>query len=545
MTPSTGSSECGATLRITGGTFRPGDSDSLRCRIGSTILPAKVVTSTSISCGPTGPVPPGSFAVAVTDNGVDFVDAGTTVTFLPGATVSAVSPSSGPFAGGGGRGRSPILLTGTGFSAIDRPSCSFGGMVVDAHEVISATEAACIPPVVPRSAGQPATLSVPVRFSNNGVDFGDCADETGGDGGGAEPKFLFYDEPVVTSVTPSRGATNGLGSAVLLVGSNFAHEGTMLAEDEEPTLVCRLGEDSYNATATGVVRSPSDATCTVSCGAFSGLASLEVSLNGGADWTASDVPFRCDPIPTISSVSPEIGPTTGGTTLTVKGSGFVSSESLGCVVGSGDVDGTGGVVPALWLSSSAVSCVTAAVSGASGPTAAEIAVTNDGVHFSPPAGASSFTYVPPPTVTRVTPSYASLVGNRSRGPGNDGRATVTATGTNFVDGPLFSCRFTPLANNGTGARVGTEAEFGSGSGVHVSATFVSSTEVSCRPDLGALPVGPTMLTVSVNGVDFDDTAGAIIELEALPEVFKVVPARGMSGPTSTPVEVRIKLASLV
>lgn len=508
------------------------------------MLPAEIVTSSAISCAPTGPMPPGKLAVAVTDNGVDFVDADEMITFLPGTTVTAVSPSSGPFAGSAGRGRLPILLTGTGFSAIDRPSCSFGEVVVDAQEVISATEARCIPPVMPRSAGLSTPLSVSVRFSNNGVDFGDCEDETGGDGGGDEPMFLFYDEPVVTSVTPARGATNGQESTVVLVGSNLAQEGSNRVAETMSTLMCRLGKDGFIPTANGAILSSTDATCVVSCGDFSGVTSFEVSLNDGADWTASDVPFRCDPIPTISSVSPEIGPTTGGTTLTVKGSGFVSSESLSCVIGEGDENSTSTVVKAQWISSSAVSCVTPGVSGAFGPTTADVAVTNDGINFSPPADATSFTYVSPPMVTRVTPSFASVFGDRSGSPGDSGSVTVTATGTNFIDSPLSSCHFTPLVNNSTEPRVGADVEFGTRGSVHVSATFLSSTEVYCQPDVGILPVGPAMLTVSVNGVDFDNTAGAVIELEALPEVLKVVPARGMTGPTSTPVEVRFERALL-
>ncbi|CAM9560825.1 unnamed protein product, partial [Scytosiphon promiscuus] len=535
VAPSTGSSECGVRIRVTGGVFRSGDSDSLRCRIGSAMLPAKIVSSRSLSCGPTGPMPPGSFAVAVTDNGVDFEDASTTITFLPGTTVTTISPSSGPFAGSGGRGRLPILLTGTGFSAIDRPSCSFGGTVVDAQEVLSETEARCIPPVMPRLASRSTPLSVPVQFSNNGVDFGDCQDERGRHGGGAEPMFLFYDEPVVTSVTPSRGATNGQESNVLLRGSHLAHEGSTRVAGEDSTLMCRLEHDGHGSSEMGVVLSSTEATCVVSCGDFSGLVSLAVSLNEGVDWTVSDVPFRCDPIPTISSVSPEIGPSTGGTTLTVKGSGFVSGESLSCVVGRGDGNSASTIVQALWISSSAVTCVTPAVSGAFGPTTAEVAVTNDGITFSPPAGASSFTYVSPPMVTRVTPSFASVFGNSSSGRG--GGAIITATGTNFVDSPLSSCHFTPVRSNDTGARVGGELGLESRGSMHVMATFISSTEVACRPGVGVLPVGPAMLTVSVNGVDFDDTAGAIIALEALPEVFKVVPSRGMTGPTSTPVEV--------
>lgn len=474
---------------------------------------------------------PGAVEIAVTDNGVDFFDAGQPFTFLPMTTVTAISPSSGPFAGAGGEGRLSTILTGTGFSALDKPSCSFDGKIVAAEEVISATEVRCTAPVMTRSATAWSTpKSVPVRFSNNGVDFDDCGEDPES-GSRAKAMFLFYNEPVVASLTPSRGVTNGGESTVIVTGSNLVKHGGTAVEEDDRVLLCRLEQDGNNVTAIGIVLGATEARCRVSCGDLSGLVSFEVSLNGGAHWTAADVAFRCDPLAVVSSVVPEFGPTSGGTTLTVKGSNFSPIESLSCVFGGGgSVNGSTVLMPVLWKSRSVVECTTLA-SGSAGPIRGEIAVSNDGIHFSSPIAGASFEYVSPPIVTRVTPSFAPVAGIRS-----SGDVSVVATGANFVNTSLSSCHFTPFAANESGIFTG-DSGFELGSSVAVAATFLSSTEVSCLVPRRALPVGPTLLTVSVNGVDFDGKHGATIELEALPQVSKVVPARGMAGAIATPVEV--------
>lgn len=521
VAPASGSSECGTTVTITGGTFRSDEDSSLRCRIGNTVVTASFVSSTSIICAPTGPMAPGAVEIAVTDNGADFVSSGQAFTFLPRATVTEVSPSSSPFGAG-----LPVILKGTGFSLVDTPSCYFGGVVVAADEVISSTEVRCIAPVMPRASRAWATpLSVPVRFSNNGVDFDSC-DSDGASG--AEPTFLFYHKPVVASLMPSRGVTNGQKTTVTLVGTNFVKSGGKVVDEEDTLMLCRLGQNSENSTTTGLVLSPIKATCPVSCGNFSGRVNFDLSLNGGAHWTTSDEGFRCDPLPMVSSISPMMGPTAGGTTLTIKGSGFASSESLSCFVGGiGDGERSNMLVSALWISSSVVECVTAA---SSGPTVGEVAVSNDGINFSPSAATTTFEYVPSPMITRVTPDFASVAGSKS-----GGNVAVTATGTNFVNYSLSSCHFKPLTVDESSAAIVDALE--GASSVAIAAKFLSATEVSCPVPGRVLPIGPTLLAVSINGADFDYDDGATIELEALPEVSKVVPSRGMVGVTATPVEV--------
>lgn len=479
-------------------------SDSLGCRFGAISAAAKFVSPTHISCTATGPMAPESVEITVTDNGVDFMEAGT-FTFLPETTVTALDPSAGPLSA-----EVPVLVKGTGFSNFDRPFCLFGGDMVGA-EVISSTEATCTTPIVTRSVPSREQLPVSVHFSNHGFDPNGEPDS----GTSPGPMFMFYDEPLVLFLTPSGGVTNGGKSVVTMTGGNLAINGAV--NSGEGRLACRLGE--AGEVNTGIVTNSTHATCEVECGNFSGRASLDVSLNDGAHWTSSDVDFLCSLLPKVASVHPPIGPAAGGTIITVRGSGFMPSPLLGCLVGHDLHDAT--PVPAVWISSSVLECSTPATSGALGGISnSSVVVTNDGVHFSEPSSGATFEYVLSPTVWRVSPSFAS-----SSGSGTE----VTAMGTNFMNISSCSCHLIYLADDN-----GTDGNYQS---VAIPATFVSPTEISCFVPGGVVPPGPALLAVSANGVDFDDD-GAALKLDVLPQVFKVVPGRGIAGTTITPVEVR-------
>ncbi|CAM9157522.1 unnamed protein product, partial [Ectocarpus fasciculatus] len=453
LSPTHGRTLGGTRVNVTGEGFT--DDGGLTCRFhgvaatdgGSAVevveVSASFVSTTEVHCST--PALASVYPQGVENSSTGVGHALSAFTFLPATTVTAVNPSSGPFVSGGGRGQQPILLEGTGFSPVDRPSCSFGEMVVAASEVISATEVRCVPPAMPRLLG---SLSKPLS-----------------------PMYVFYNEPVVASLAPSRGVTSGQASTVLLTGTNFAKRGdaSLASEEEDKVLSCRLGPHDNNATTSGVVLSPREATCSVSCGGFSGLTSFEVSLNGGAHWTEADVGFRCDPLPEISSITPEMGPTTGGTALTIRGSGFTSSELLGCRFGLGGTDNvTTMLSKARFISSSVIECVTPAASEASGPHTADVAASNDGIHFSPPAPTAMFEYVPPPMVTRIYPSFASA-----------SLREAPVYGTGFVNRTgLLLCRF-----GETGL---------------VEASFGSSSVVRCPAPAQAEP-GAVSVAVSVDG----------------------------------------------
>jgi len=159
--------------------------------------------------------------------------------------------------------------------------------------------------------------------------------------------------------------------------------------------------------------------------------------------------FDNQPPPTITSVTPTSGVASGGTVITILGSGFVG----GAMVRVADVAATS----VTWVSASQLTAVTPA--GSAG--AKELRVENlDGQ-----AVTSVFTYNPLPTVASVTPSSGP------RG------SVVTIAGTNLVSGATVTVG-------------GTSATVGSTSATQITATVPPGGSAGARavrvtnPDTG-------------------------------------------------------------
>ena len=201
--------------------------------------------------------------------------------------------------------------------------------------------------------------------------------------------------PTLTSVSPASGPTSG-GTVITLTGTNFASGASVLVNGAAATSVTFLSATQVRATT------PAGAA---------GARTVQITLPSGQSASLSSA-FTYVPAPTITSVSPTSGPTAGGTTITVTGTGFVS----GATVRVGGVSATG----VTFLSATQVRAVTPA--GTAGARAVQ--VTNpDGQAASLATG---FTYTAPvtPTLTAIAPTS---------GPTGGGTA-VTLTGTNFAAG---------------------------------------------------------------------------------------------------------------
>jgi hypothetical protein len=112
-------------------------------------------------------------------------------------------------------------------------------------------------------------------------------------------------------------------------------------------------------------------------------------------------------MPSVTAVTPATGPTAGGTTVTISGANF---DPLGTVT-FGGVNGTNLQVNANGTSLTVVSPSHAAA-------AVDVAVSNPGDRTATMHNA--FTYVPPPTITAISPQSGSTAGG--------GTATITGTG---------------------------------------------------------------------------------------------------------------------
>src|SRR5205823_28889 len=111
----------------------------------------------------------------------------------------------------------------------------------------------------------------------------------------------------------------------------------------------------------------------------------------------------------ITSLSKTVGPTAGGTTLMITGSGFV----MGATVQFGTLAATGVSVDSV----TQITCTTPA--RAEG--AVDVQVTTNGQTVTKGA---AFTYMNPPVITTLTPNSGSTAGG----------ARVVVAGTGFLPG---------------------------------------------------------------------------------------------------------------
>lgn len=255
--------------------------------------------------------------------------------------------------------------------------------------------------------------------------------------------------PVVTAISPSSGPSTG-GTPVTITGTGFdtASGGTSVSFGSSP--------------ATGIACS-STTSCTALSPAGSGTVDVIVTASGQASAPVSADRFTYTVAalaPTVAGISPASGPTTGGTIVTVSGTGFNTAPG-GTVIEFGAT------------AASSVACLTTTTCTATAPSAAlgivDVRVTANGLRSAVTA-ADAFTYVtPPPAVGFVQPNTGTVAGGTS--------VTITGTGFSSVPGAT-TVRFGP--NSATGV------------------TCSSTTVCAATSPAGA--VGAVDVVVTVNGV---------------------------------------------
>jgi hypothetical protein len=211
--------------------------------------------------------------------------------------------------------------------------------------------------------------------------------------------------PTVTRVEPAEGPASG-GTAVTITGSGFTSASTV----------------SFGAVEAGGVTFESATQIKAVSPAGSGTVEVTVTSGGVTSATSPADSFSYTPAPppppTVTRVEPAEGPASGGTAVTITGSGFTSAST----VSFGAVE-AGGVT---FESATQIKAVSPAGSGT-----VEVTVTSGGV-TSATSPADSFSYTPapppPPTVTRVEPA---------EGPASGGTA-VTITGSGFTSASTVS-----------------------------------------------------------------------------------------------------------
>lgn len=295
---------------------------------------------------------------------------------LPGGFVyhappelDSVFPDDGPAAGG-----TAVTISGSAFTEVGTTSVAFGGAAASNVVVIGPTTITCTTP-------SHADGVVDVVVTN---DFGSDSLPDG---------FTFVGPPEITDIAPDLGGKEG-GTAVTISGSGF----TTTAD----TTVTFGGNSAVGI----AVVDASTITCETPSHAAGAVDVVVANSNGSHTEPDGFVYYDT---PALSDLSPESGPETGGTAVTLSGSGF-STVGLTSVT-FGGVAATNVSVE----SANTISCTAPSHS----PGAVDVVMTNA---FGTDTLEGAYTYTAAPQISEVAPAEGYTAGGTA----------VTISGSDFT-----------------------------------------------------------------------------------------------------------------
>ena len=273
---------------------------------------------------------------------------------IPAPSVTSLTPTSGSTTGD-----TKVTIKGSHLTGTSK--VQFGTSTATGVKVTSPTKVTATAPA--HAAGSVAVTVV----------------TTHGTGTKASAFTFVVPAPTISSLTPTSGSTTG-GTKVTIKGSHLTG-----------TSKVQFG----TSTATGVkVTSPTKVTATAPAHA-AGSVAVTVVTTHGTGTKASAFTFVV-PAPTISSLTPTSGSTTGGTKVTIKGSHLTGTSKVQF-----------GTSTATGVKVTSPTKVTATAPAHAAGSVAVTVVTTHGTGTK----ASAFTFVvPAPTISSLTPTSGSTTG---------------------------------------------------------------------------------------------------------------------------------------
>ena len=370
IVPTSGPSTGGTSVTVTGTGF----TGASVVKFGSTATANLTVnSSTSITAtSPAGAL--GTFDLTVTTpGGTSATSAADQYTYTPPPppTVTSVGPTSGPSTGG-----TSVTITGTGFAGA---SAVKFGTTAATFTVNSSTSITATSP-----AGALGTFDVTVTTSG-GTSATSAADQF---------TYTVPPPPTATGVSPTSGQSTG-ATSVTITGTNFTGA----------TIV-----DFGVTAATFTVNNSTTITATAPAGTLGNIVDVTVTTPGGTSATTANDQYTyvLPPAPTVTIVSPNSGPTSGGTSVTITGTNLLGASAVNF-----------GVTAATFTVNSSTAIT--AIAPPSGASTVDVTVTTPG-GTDATSTSDQYTYIlpPPPTVTGVGPNS---------GPNG---SLLTIAGTNFI-----------------------------------------------------------------------------------------------------------------
>ncbi|MGA9797564.1 MAG: IPT/TIG domain-containing protein [Terriglobales bacterium] len=297
----------------------------------------------------------------------------------PTPTVTGIGPSTGPTSGG-----TSVTITGTNFAA--GATVTFGANAATNVTVLnSATITASTP------AGGVGAVTVTVTNST-------------GRSGSLSSAFTYTSAnpaPTVSSISPNTGPIAG-ETGVTITGTGFLSGATVTLGGNSATGVTVVSSTSITAT------SPAHAA---------GAVNVVVTNTDAQSGTLTNGYSYTNPAPTVTSITPNSGTTAGGTSVTIRGTGFLS----GATVSLGGTAATSVTV----VSATSITAKTPAHAAG----AVNVVVTNTDAQSGTLTNGYTYTTAnPAPTVTLISPNSGTTAGGTA----------VTITGTGFLSGATVS-----------------------------------------------------------------------------------------------------------
>ncbi|KAJ5404324.1 hypothetical protein N7509_004195 [Penicillium cosmopolitanum] len=360
VSPSTGAAAGGNSVTIAGSGFTYATSVAF----GANTASFTVLSDTTINAVvPAGPPAGGNVTIIVSGPGGSS-PSGPSYTYAaaPTPTITSLTPSSGPLVGGG-----TITIQGTNLNAAI--AILFGAIPALFFTVLSPTAInVTVPPGL-------ATGAIPVTVTTLS-------------GTSSSFPYTYLTPPSPTTIFPTAGVITG-GTAVTITGIGLTGTSSVL----------------FGSTPSqGTITVSGDTLVTVTAPPHPvGTVPVTITTPGGTD---SSLSFSFQPTAAVTSISPALGPLDGGNLISITGAGLFGANAV--LFGS---------VPAttvLVISDNLVTAVAPAEAvGAVSVTVSTAASVSNGVLYQ---------YIPPPTLTAISPTTGSISGG-----GN-----VTLMGTGFL-----------------------------------------------------------------------------------------------------------------
>ena len=362
FSPTSGPTTGGTTVTIDGAGFTNGSA----VKFGTTTAAAVSVTSASSITARTRAHAAATVKISVTTANGTATSTGEFAFVAAAPTIASFSPTSGPTTGG-----TTVTINGaglTGASAVKFGTTTAAAVTVTSSTVLTAKTKAHVA----------ATVTISVT--------------TGGGTGTSAADYRFVAPvPTIASFSPTSGPTTG-GTAVTISGSELTGASAV-----------KFGTTTA---ASFSVTSPTVVTATAKAHAAATV-KLSVTTPGGTATSTETFAFVSSG-PTITSFTPTSGPTTGGTTVTVDGTGFTGASAVKF-----------GTTTAATFTVTSATTVTAKTKAHAAATVKLVVTTSGGTATS----TDSFDFVTSEaTITSFTPTSGPTTGG----------TTVTVDGTGFT-----------------------------------------------------------------------------------------------------------------